>query len=316
MAREAITTTSLPFPLLARGKVRDVYDVGGDRLLIVATDRLSAFDVVMAEPIPWKGEVLTQATAWWLARLADVTADHMLAVDPDAIVAAVPGLAATRDVWARRSMLVRRTTPFPIECVVRGYLTGSAWKEYRQSGTLAGEPLPGGLVESARLDPPIFSPATKAETGHDENITYAEVERRLGADTAAELRRRSLAIYGRGREIAEQAGIIMADTKFEFGRLPDGTVLLIDEVLTPDSSRFWPRESYAPGGPQPSLDKQPVRDFLDALTARGAWDKAPPPPPLPPDVVQATSLRYRDLFRRLAGVDVDRFAAGVPAPTS
>jgi phosphoribosylaminoimidazole-succinocarboxamide synthase len=316
MAPEAITTTSLPFPLLARGKVRDVYDVGGGRLLIVATDRLSAFDVVMAEPIPWKGEVLTQATAWWLARLADVTEDHMLAVDPDAIVAAVPGLAATRAVWARRSMLVRRTTPFPIECVVRGYLTGSAWKEYRRSGTLAGESLPSGLVESARLDPPIFSPATKAETGHDENITFAEVERRLGADTAAELRRRSLAIYGRGREIAERAGIIMADTKFEFGRLPDGTILLIDEVLTPDSSRFWPRESYAPGGPQPSLDKQPVRDYLDALTAGGAWDKAPPPPPLPPDVVQATSLRYRDLFRRLTGVDVDRFAAGVPAPAT
>ncbi len=309
MPRSAISTTSLPFPLVARGKVRDVYDVGESRLLIVATDRLSAFDVVMAEPIPCKGEVLTQATAWWLPRLADVSRNHMLAVDPDAIAAGVPGLGGTRDVWARRAMLVRRTRPFPVECVVRGYLSGSAWKEYRESGTLAGEPLPKGLVESARLDEPIFSPATKAEAGHDENITFDQMAGIVGGETAEELRRRSLAIYSRGREIAEGAGIIIADTKFEFGSLPDGTILLIDEVLTPDSSRFWPRESYRPGGPQPSLDKQPVRDYLDALTARGAWDKAPPPPPLPAEVVEATSLRYRDLFRRLTGVEVDRFHA-------
>jgi len=311
--RPAISTTSLPLPLVARGKVRDVYDAGdgaNGRLLIVATDRLSAFDVVMAEPIPYKGEVLTQATAWWLPRLADVSANHMIAVEPGAIAAAVPELAATKDVWARRSMLVRRTKPFPVECVVRGYVSGSAWKEYRASGTLAGEPLPRGLVESARLDEPIFSPATKAETGHDENITFDEVVRILGAETAEELRRRSLAIYSRGREIAETAGIIIADTKFEFGRLPDGTIILIDEVLTPDSSRFWPKESYRPGGPQPSLDKQPVRDYLDSLTARGAWDKSPPPPALPAEVVEATSARYRDLFRRLTGEDVERFEAG------
>ncbi len=310
MPRNAIATTSLPFPLAARGKVRDVYDVGGGRLLIVATDRLSAFDVVMAEPIPWKGEVLTQVTAWWLPRLADVSANHMIGVDPDAIVSAVPGRAGTRDVWARRAMLVQRTKPFPVECVVRGYLSGSAWKEYRESGTLAGEPLPPGLVESARLEPPIFSPATKAEAGHDENITFAEVSRLLGEETAEELRRRSLAIYSRGRALAESAGIIIADTKFEFGRLPDGRILLIDEVLTPDSSRFWPRESYVPGGSPPSRDKQPVRDYLDTLTARGAWDKSPPPPPLPAEVVEATSLRYRDLFRRLTGVEVDQFRAG------
>jgi len=313
MPRDAISTTSLPFPLAARGKVRDVYDVGGGRLLIVATDRLSAFDVVMTEPIPWKGEVLTQATAWWLPRLADVARNHLVAVDPDAIVDAVPGLAGTRETWSRRAMLVHRTTPFPVECVVRGYLSGSAWQEYRASGTLAGEPLPSGLVESTRLEEPIFSPATKAEAGHDENITFDEVARQLGPATADELRRRSLAIYSRGREIAETAGIIIADTKFEFGRLPDGRILLIDEVLTPDSSRFWPRESYVPGGPQPSLDKQPVRDYLEQLTASGAWDKAPPPPPLPADVVEATSLRYRDLFRRLAGVEVDRFSADIAA---
>jgi phosphoribosylaminoimidazole-succinocarboxamide synthase len=292
--------------------VRDVYDVGERRLLIVATDRLSAFDVVMAEPIPWKGEVLTQATAWWLPQLADLTPNHLLAVDPDAIVQAVPELAESREVWARRAMLVRRTTVFPIECVVRGYLSGSAWKEYRLSGTLAGEPLPPGLVESGRLEAPIFSPATKAEGGHDENITFEEVERRIGAGPAAELRRRSLAIYERAREIGERAGIVIADTKFEFGQLPDGTMLLVDEVLTPDSSRFWPRESYRPGGPQSSLDKQPVRDYLDGLAHRGEWHFSPPPPPLPAEVVQATSRRYRDLFRRLAGTDVQDYVAPEP----
>lgn len=303
----AIARTELPFRLAARGKVRDVYDVGGDRLLIVATDRISAFDVVMAEPIPHKGEVLTQVTAWWLERLRELGPDHLIATDPDRIAAEVPGLAATRAVWARRAMLVARTVPFPVECVVRGYLSGSAWKEYRQTGTLAGEPLPPGLVESARLDPPIFSPATKAETGHDENITFDQMRGLIGAEAAEELRRRSLAIYQRGRELAERAGIIIADTKFEFGRLPDGRILLIDEVLTPDSSRFWPRESYAPGGPQPSLDKQPVRDYLEGLVARGAWNKEPPPPPLPDDVVAATSSRYRDLFRRLTGMELEAY---------
>ena len=314
MAQEAISRTSLPFPLLARGKVRDVYDVGGERLLIVATDRLSAFDVVMTEPIPWKGEVLTQATAWWLPRLADITPNHQIAVDPDAIIAAVPGLADSRDVWGSRAMLVRRAQIFPIECVVRGYVSGSAWKEYRLSGTLAGEPLPRGLVESARLDEPIFSPASKEASGHDQNITFDDAVRRIGGAAAEELRRRTLAIYARGREIAEQAGIIIADTKFEFGHLPDGTILLADEVLTPDSSRFWPKESYKPGGPQPSLDKQPVRDFLDGLAHRGEWNYAPPPPPLPAEVVQATSRRYRDLFHRLAGVEVRDFVAEAPAP--
>jgi phosphoribosylaminoimidazole-succinocarboxamide synthase len=299
-----IRTTSLPFPLVTRGKVRDVYDVGDDRLLIVATDRLSAFDVVMTEPIPGKGEVLTQVTAWWLDRLADLSEHHLIAVDPEAIEAAAPALAPQRAAWARRSMLVRRTTPVPIECVVRGYISGSAWAEYRSRGTLAGEALPQGLEECCRLEEPIFSPATKAVNGHDENITFDEVVRRLGAELAEELRRRSLAIYARGRDVADAVGIIVADTKFEFGTLADGTLLLIDEVLTPDSSRFWPKDGYAPGRTQPSLDKQPVRDYLEELARRGAWDKAPPPPPLPQEVVESAAARYRELYRRLTGRDL------------
>jgi phosphoribosylaminoimidazole-succinocarboxamide synthase len=308
-----VTETRLPFPLVARGKVRDVYDVGSDRLLMVATDRISAFDVVLPQPIPHKGEVLTLITAWWLTRLEDITPNHLISVDPAVIAREVPALAGLESTWARRAMLVRRTEPFPVECVVRGYLAGSAWAEYRRTGTLAGEPLPPGLVESARLDPPIFSPATKATEGHDENITFDEMCRRIGAETAELLRERSLAIYERGREIAAAADIIIADTKFEFGRLPDGTVLLIDEVLTPDSSRFWPKESYAPGRGQPSLDKQPVRDYLQSLVDRGEWDKQPPAPDLPPEVVEATSRRYRDVFRRLTGYALEDFPVHDPA---
>jgi len=303
----AIAQTELPLELAARGKVRDVYHVDADRLLLVATDRISAFDVVLPQPIPDKGAVLTLITAWWLARLADLTPNHLITVDPAEIEREVPALAGTREVWAKRSMLVRRTQVFPIECVVRGYISGSAWKEYRQHGTLAGEPLPPGLTESARLDPPIFSPATKAAEGHDENITFDGVVRRIGEEPARLLRERSLAIYERGRSIAEAAGIIIADTKFEFGRTADGAVLLIDEVLTPDSSRFWPRESYAPGRGQPSLDKQPVRDYLDRLVEQGRWNREPPAPDLPPEVVEATSARYREVFRRLTGVALEEF---------
>lgn len=304
----AVDRTELPFPLVARGKVRDVYDVGEDRLLIVATDRISAFDVVMNEPIPYKGAVLTQITAWWLARLGDLTPNHLITAEPDAIQAALPKLKATRSIWERRSMLVHRAQVVPIECVVRGYISGSAWKEYRTAGTLAGEPLPEGLTESARLDPPIFSPATKAEVGeHDENITFDGMVERVGEELATTLRERSIAIYERGREVAEPSGIILADTKFEFGTLADGTLVIIDEVLTPDSSRFWPRESYAPGRGQPSLDKQPVRDFLDELVEAGDWNKQAPPPALPDHVVDATSERYRALFRRLTGYTLDEF---------
>ncbi len=296
----ALRESTLPFPLHARGKVREMYDVGGDRLLMVASDRLSAFDVVMRRPIPRKGEVLTAVTRWWLQQFGDLVETHLIAGDPDTIIDHVPALADTRDQWAGRALLVRRTEPVPIECVVRGYIAGSAWREYAAHGTLAGEPLPGGLRESDRLDPPIFSPATKAETGHDENITFARVRELIGPGLADRLRELSLAIYERGRERARERGIILADTKFEFG-LRDGELLLIDEVMTPDSSRFWPQETYEPGRSQPSLDKQPVRDYLDELASRGEWNKRPPPPDLPDAVVEATTRRYLEVHRRLTG---------------
>jgi len=308
----------LPLPLVNRGKVREMYDAGEDRLLMVASDRVSAFDVVMAETIPRKGEVLTQLTAWWISRLEAAAAygpeggvhglrHHVLSADPDVIAARVPALAdpELRPRWAGRSLLVRRTRPLPVECVVRGYLAGSAWKEYRNSGTLAGEPLPPGLREAELLDPPIFSPATKAAVGHhDENIPFQGMVERLGADRAVELRRLSIGIYHLGRRTARQRGILLADTKFEFGEDAEGRILLIDEVLTPDSSRYWPEEGYAAGTNPPSLDKQPVRDWLDALAE---WDKAPPPPALPPEVVAATSARYLEIFRRLTGTPLDAF---------
>ena len=312
----AIASTELPLPLIAQGKVRDVYAVGDDRLLLVATDRISAFDVVLPQPIPHKGAVLTQLTAWWLPQLEDITPNHLISADADTIAREVPELAATRDVWAQRAMLVKRTKVVMIECVVRGYISGSAWSEYRKKGTLAGEPLKVGLQESERLDPPIFSPATKAETGHDENITYDKMREIIGDDLANELRQRSLAIYQRGRDVAEKAGIILADTKFEFGILPDGTLILIDEVLTPDSSRFWPKESYAAGRGQPSLDKQPVRDHLEEVVGRGEWHKEPPAPDLPSDVVKTTSERYLGVFKRLTGVDLAEFRANDPTAKS
>ena len=302
----------IPLPLLFRGKVRDVYEAPGDRLLLVASDRASAFDVVMAEPVPGKGRVLTQLTAWWLDTHLGDAPHHIVSVRPGEIQRAVPALAGCESEWAGRATLVRRARPLPVECVVRGYLSGSAWKEYRRSGTLAGEPLPPGLAESDPLVPAIFSPATKASEGHDENITYARMAGIVGGGLAAELRERSLRIYERGRAAAAERGIILADTKFEFGTAPDGELLLIDEVLTPDSSRFWPRERYRRGRSQPSLDKQPLRDHLDALDD---WDKRYPPPPLPERVVAATAERYREVFHRLTGTELEdyeppRFGAG------
>ena len=295
----------LPLRHLRRGKVREVYEVDADRLLIVATDRVSAFDVVMTEPVPYKGAVLTQMTAWWLRQLEDEVPHHMLASDADRIIADVPELHGHRAAIAGRAMLCRRTTVYPVECVVRGYLAGSAWKEYRERGTLAGERLPPGLLESDRFEPPVFSPATKAESGHDENIPVSRVAETLGASTAAELERLSRAIYARGREIAAARGIIIADTKFEFGRDRGGATLLIDEVLTPDSSRFWPADGYAPGRAQRSFDKQPLRDYLDEERRAGRWSGEAPGPPLPHHIVAETSRRYLDAFRRITGTDLD-----------
>jgi phosphoribosylaminoimidazole-succinocarboxamide synthase len=302
----AVRETDLPLPLLRRGKVRDVYTVDDDRLLLVATDRISAFDVVMAEPIPRKGAVLTQLTAWWLRRFQGVVAHHMLAADSKSIIEAVPALSGYASLLDQRAMLVQATTPFPVECVVRGYITGSAWKEYRSSGTLAGETLPPGLRESDRLDPPLFSPARKAETGHDENITPRDVAEMVGDGVARELERLSRLIYAQGAATAAERGIIVADTKFEFGSR-GGQIVLIDEVLTPDSSRFWPADGYAPGRSQPSFDKQPLRDYLERTGKAGAE----PPPPLPDEVIQATTDRYLDAYQRITGT-----ALGSPAEPS
>jgi phosphoribosylaminoimidazole-succinocarboxamide synthase len=284
--------------------VRDVYEVDGNTLLLVATDRVSAFDVVMREAVPHKGAVLTQLTAWWLGQLADIVPHHMISASADGIIERVPALAPHRSMLHQRAMLVVRTNVFPVECVIRGYLAGSAWQEYRSSGTLAGEAMPAGLTESARLERPLFSPATKAESGHDENITPAHVASLLGADTARELERLSQAIYERGRATAEPRGIILADTKFEFGDR-DGRIVLIDEVMTPDSSRFWPADAYAPGRGQPSFDKQPLRDWLARERDAGRWNGNAPPPALPDEVVRATSERYLDAFRRLTGSPLD-----------
>jgi phosphoribosylaminoimidazole-succinocarboxamide synthase len=303
--------SALPLTPFRRGKVRDVYEVDADRLLLVATDRVSAFDVVMGETIPHKGAVLTQITAWWLRQLEEKVEHHMLSANTAEIVREVPQLRDHEQELMGRAMLCRRTTVFPIECVVRGYLSGSAWKEYRARGTLAGEPLSKGLRESDRLDPPIFSPATKADEGHDENITVQRMRTLIGDSWAGELERTSREIYEAGRAIAARRGIIIADTKFEFGRARstggEGVekVILVDEVLTPDSSRFWPADSYEPGHGQPSFDKQPLRDYLDAEKRAGRWDGNYPPPRLPQDVIQTTSERYLDIFRRLTGHSLD-----------
>ena len=300
-----LALSDLPLRRLARGKVRDIYEVDAERILLVATDRVSAFDVVMAEAIPHKGAVLTQLTAWWLQQLEGEVAHHMLSANADEIIAAVHSLAPHRELLVGRAMLCRRATVFPIECVIRGYLAGSAWKEYARLGTLAGEPLPRGLRESERLEPPIFSPATKAEHGHDENITIGRMASAIGADSAAALEHLTRVVYTRGRDVAAARGILIADTKLEFGRLPDGSIILVDEVMTPDSSRFWPADGYVPGRPQPSFDKQPLRDYLEQLRLAGEWNGEAPPPPLPAAVVAATSARYLDAFRRITGASLD-----------
>jgi phosphoribosylaminoimidazole-succinocarboxamide synthase len=297
----ALAESRLPLPLLRRGKVREVYEVDADHLLLVASDRVSAFDVVMREPIPRKGAVLTQVSAFWFERLAEVFPSHFITARTEEILARLPALRPHATEMAGRSMLVLRTAPVAFECVVRGYLSGSAWAEYREHGTLAGEPLPTGLLESGRLEPPIFSPATKAESGHDLNVTFDAMAAALGGELAGRLRDASFAVYRAGRDHAAARGIIIADTKFEFGADAGGTLRLIDEVMTPDSSRFWPAARYQPGRSQPSFDKQPLRDYLAEIKRAGHWNGEAPPPPLPDEVVAATSARYLEAYRLLTG---------------
>lgn len=302
-----LTESKLPLPLVRKGKVREVYEAGPDHLLLVASDRVSAFDVVMREAIPRKGAVLTQISAFWFERLAEVMPSHYVMAQTEKVIEwlanakLVQPTDELRSQLAGRTMLVRRTEPVPFECVVRGYLSGSAWKEYQESGTLAGEPLATGLVESARLEPPIFSPATKAESGHDINVTFDTVAKALGAEQATRLREATFAIYRSGRDHAATQGIIIADTKFEFGVDKNGILRLIDEVLTPDSSRFWPADRYQPGKSQPSFDKQPLRDWLLVLKRQGTWNGEAPPPTLTPEVIEETSARYLEAFRRITG---------------
>jgi phosphoribosylaminoimidazole-succinocarboxamide synthase len=300
----AMLASDLPLPRIGRGKVRDIYAVGDDRVLLLTTDRISAFDIVMAETIPMKGAVLTQISAWWFRQLEAAVPHHMISADADAIIGEVPALRDHRASLLGRAMLCKRTKVFPIECVIRGYLSGSAWKEYASHGTLAGETLAPGLLESGKLEPAIFSPATKAETGHDENITVSRMREIVGAEVTQTLESMTRAIYALGEKTSREHGIIIADTKFEFGRGADGRIILIDEVMTPDSSRFWAVDAYRPGQPQPSFDKQPLRDYLDAERRAGRWNGEAPPPPLPASVVDATSKRYLEAYRRVTGGDL------------
>jgi phosphoribosylaminoimidazole-succinocarboxamide synthase len=302
--------SDLPLPRIGRGKVRDIYAVGEDRVLLLTTDRISAFDVVMAETIPMKGAVLTQISAWWFKKLEGTVPHHMISADADVIVGEIPVLKDHRASLEGRAMLCKRTKVFPIECVIRGYLSGSAWKEYAAHGTLAGEQLPSGLIESAKLEPAIFSPATKAETGHDENITVARMREIAGVEVTHTLERMTRAVYTTGEKSSREHGIIIADTKFEFGRDAGGRIILIDEVMTPDSSRFWAADVYQPGQPQPSFDKQPLRDYLDIERRAGRWNGEAPPPPLPTSVVDATSQRYLEAYRRVTGNELKIRGAG------
>ena len=299
-----VGTSDLPLPRIGRGKVRDIYAVGEDRVLLLATDRISAFDVVMAETIPMKGAVLTQISAFWFRKLDGTVPHHMISADADEIIHEVPALKAHRADILGRAMLCKRTTVFPIECVIRGYISGSAWKEYAADGTLAGEKLASGLTESAKLEPAIFSPATKAESGHDENITIAKMRAAVGGGVTDMLERMTRTVYALGETQSRARGIIIADTKFEFGRDKDGTIILIDEVMTPDSSRFWAVDAYRPGQPQPSFDKQPLRDYLDGERRAGRWNGEAPAPPLPAHVVDATSKRYLEAYRRVTGSEL------------
>ena len=298
MSAATLLQTSLPdLKLLRRGKVRDVYEVDDDRLLIVATDRISAFDCVLPTPIERKGEVLTALSQFWFEKLGHIVANHLITSNVDEMPEPVQH---ERQALAGRSMLVRRAEVFPVECVVRGYLVGSGWKDYLRTGEVCGHKLPEGLLESTELPEPLFTPSTKAEQGHDENISEAQVCELVGTEATEQLRDTSLRLYSEARRYARERGIIIADTKFEFGLDKNGTLTLVDEVLTPDSSRFWPAESYEPGRSQPSFDKQFVRDYLETLN----WDKKPPAPAIPPEVAKATTERYVEAYRLLSGKEL------------
>jgi len=297
MTAAAVSQVSVAdLKLVKRGKVRDVYEVDDQHLLIVATDRISAFDCILPTAISRKGEVLTSLSKFWFEQLAHIVPNHFITIEQEQMPAAVRQVPALKG----RSMLVRRADVFPVECVVRGYLVGSGWKDYLRTGQVCGHTLPENLVESAELDEPIFTPSTKADEGHDENISEEVVRDLVGPDTANYLRETSLRLYKEARTYARGRGIIIADTKFEFGRDQNGQIILVDEVLTPDSSRFWPAESYSPGKSQASFDKQFVRDYLETIT----WDKQPPAPPLPPEVASATMARYLEAYRLLTGAEL------------
>jgi phosphoribosylaminoimidazole-succinocarboxamide synthase len=291
-----VLETNMPtLNMVNRGKVRDIYDLG-EHLLLVTSDRLSAFDVIMNEGIPKKGQVLNQISIFWFNRMADIIPNHIVATEVSDFPVATH---AYRDQLEGRSMLVKKARPLPIECIVRGYVSGSGWKEYQQQGSICGITLPEDLVESSRLEKPIFTPSTKAELGaHDENISFDEAVKLCGREIADRVSEISIEIYSRARDFAWDKGIIIADTKFEFGIMDDGSLLWIDEALSPDSSRFWPKASYQPGGPQPSFDKQFVRDYLETL----AWNKQAPPPPLPDEIVAKTSEKYQDALFQLTGI--------------
>jgi len=292
-----VLTTDLPGFPRRQGKVRDIYDLG-DRLLLVASDRISAFDVVMSQPIPDKGRILTRLSAFWFRHLADLAPNHLVSLEVEDFP---PACHPYRELLQGRTMLARKCRPLPVECIVRGYLSGSGWAEYRQTGAVGGLPLPPGLVESQQLPEPLFTPSTKAELGtHDENISLEQMAASVGPQLAARIKDLSLNLYRRALDWAEPRGIIIADTKFEFGLAEGGALLLIDEALTPDSSRFWPQEDYRPGGPQKSYDKQYLRDYLESL----GWNKKPPPPPLPPAVIANTRARYLQALQALTGEDL------------
>ncbi len=295
----AILETHLPLPRIAVGKVRDIYGVGSDKLLIITTDRLSAFDVVMPTPVPLKGKVLNQITLFWQNYFRDVIPQHIITADVDEMLLPDEVIKNFRHEIEGRSMLVRKAQPLEIECVVRGYITGSGWKDYQKTGMVCGHKLLPGMKQCEKFPEPLFTPSTKSKAGHDVNIDFGEAIRIVGKDVAMQVRDLTVALYKKGQEYAASRGIIIADTKFEFG-ICDGEIILIDEILTPDSSRFWPADQYETGHDQPSFDKQIVRNYLETL----AWDKRPPGPELPPDIIEKTTAAYCEIFKRLTGKDI------------